>query len=225
MPPTKAELEAHRERYHAIISQARTALADGLYSKAVDLASSSWQYVDGMMQYERRYEDEEFDSIEAIDIVLQFAPLLFKSDRLEELASLLKSQRRIDKNASDDLAAKLADARTRMWDAHRLWDHLERHSLVRQNDLRSALGGDQNHWRGLVESWGRMRIIRRQLVEGSHHLSFVTKLDETSDAKCFSCGALCNGPKRDFLRARSCTNCRQTSAFILLAASNRGATE
>lgn len=226
MPPTKSELEAHRFRYNALISQARAALDDGHYSKAVEIASTSWQYVDGMMQYERRYEEKEFENIEGVDIVLDYAPLLFKFEKLDELDTLLKSQRRIDKNASDDLAAKLADARSRMKDAYRLWDCLERQASAQQSELRAALGGNQDQWRKLVESWSRMRILRQEPVDSSYRLSFVTRLDEPIEAKCFSCGAVSNAPKRDFLLDRSCESCNQTGPFVLLANSETaGASE
>ena len=36
------------------------------------LALSSWDYIDGMMQYERRYNGEEFASIQGIDVILKY---------------------------------------------------------------------------------------------------------------------------------------------------------
>src|SRR5438034_11671357 len=116
MPLKKSEMEAHRAAYYALISQAHAAIQQGLVQKAIELASASWEYIDGMMQYERRYESKEFDSVEGIDIVLEYAPLIFDFHILEKMAELLKSQRRIDKNASDDLAAKLDSAKQSMLD-------------------------------------------------------------------------------------------------------------
>ena len=119
MPLKKSEMEAHRAAYYALIS-ARAALQQGLYHKAIDEASASWEYIDGMMQYERRYESKEFESVEGIDIVLEFAPLVFGFQSLEKLDELLRSQRRIDKHSSDDLAARLDSARQSLRDVHRL---------------------------------------------------------------------------------------------------------
>jgi len=72
----KADMRAEWVQYHLRMSEAREAHHAGLWRKAVELALSSWGHVDGMMQYERRYLDAEFQSIEAIDFVLQYAPLL-----------------------------------------------------------------------------------------------------------------------------------------------------
>src|SRR5262245_15059909 len=114
----KAEMEFHRDEYYALIGSARQALQQGTHVKAIELAVSSWEYIDGMMQFERRYESKTFDSIEGIDIVLNFAPLLFDFEALDRLQLLLRTQRRIDKHASDDLADKLTQARAVMWNAH-----------------------------------------------------------------------------------------------------------
>jgi len=81
MAMNKAEMESHRNDYYALMAQAWAAHHKGLYRKAVEWALSSWDHIDGMMQYERRYGKKEFESIEAIDMVLKYAPtvpLLFR---------------------------------------------------------------------------------------------------------------------------------------------------
>jgi hypothetical protein len=55
MPLKKSEMEAHRAAYYALVSQARAALQSGLFDKAIEAASASWEYIDGMMQYERMF--------------------------------------------------------------------------------------------------------------------------------------------------------------------------
>ena len=51
MAMNKAETEQHHAQYHAVLSETREALQGGDYKKAVDLAVSSWEHIDGMMQY------------------------------------------------------------------------------------------------------------------------------------------------------------------------------
>ncbi|HVP11023.1 MAG TPA: hypothetical protein VMV94_07530, partial [Phycisphaerae bacterium] len=123
---TKAEMEAHRAQYYELIAKARAARQDGRYREAVELAMSSWEYVDGMMQYERKYEDKEFNSVEGIDVVLKYAPLLFDLDSLNRLEDLLKDRRRIERDTSADMGDKLAKATAMMWEARRMWNYLER---------------------------------------------------------------------------------------------------
>ena len=187
---TKVEMESHRAKYQEVMASARLALRKGQHDEAVTIAASSWTYIDGMMQFECKYENREFSNIEAIDVVLDFAPLLFHSQVLDDLESLLKSQRRIDRDASDDLAGSLANARARMWDAYRLWNHIERNDECRQDELRTALGGDQDQWRSIAEAWERFGLIRRISDRNSYRLSIATRIDGEALAKCPSCGAM-----------------------------------
>src|SRR5205807_1635906 len=121
---TKAEQEHHHQQYHALLVTARQAALGNRLDEAVELAVHSLDHVDGMMQYERKYNGIEFLQIEAIDVVIRFAPFVLDSAALDKLESLVKSQRRIAKNTGDDLLGKLSNARELMWDVHRFWNHL-----------------------------------------------------------------------------------------------------
>ncbi|MBI3836686.1 MAG: hypothetical protein HY288_01965 [Planctomycetia bacterium] len=213
----KAEMEDHHRQYDALISQARDAEQGGMYQKAIKLALSSWQYIDGMMQYERKYADRESVDIEGIDIVLSYAPLLFDFVSLDKLESLLKSQRRIEKNASGDLAINLSKARTLMWDAHRLWEYLEHNSESRQDDLYHDLGGDHERWQGIAAVWESVGILCRSPDGGSHRLALYTQMNESALGKCSNCGTVGKAPKAKFLVEINCPKCRTRTFFIILA--------
>src|SRR5438445_210985 len=107
----KSEMEAHRDEYQARMAAARAAERDGLYREAMAEALSAWDFIDGMMQYEKRYEERSFDSVAAIDLVLRYAPLLLDRKSLDTLERLLKEYRRIERDTDADMGAKLASAR------------------------------------------------------------------------------------------------------------------
>ena len=73
---TKAELRAASIQYHLLLDQARQAKEQGLLAAAVETAVQAWPYLDQMMQYARKYEDEEFDTVGCVEIVLELAPAL-----------------------------------------------------------------------------------------------------------------------------------------------------
>lgn len=225
MAMTKAEMESHQGKYDALMAGARTAQRKGLYRQAVELALSSWEYIDGMMQYERKYEDKEFDSIESIDMVLKYAPFLFDFQSLDTLESLLNSKRRIEKNTAADLGDKLAQARALMWDVHRMWDHLEQHPDVRQDELRQVLGGNQDKWRSMAEMWEKMGLIHRTPEGGSYRVKLSTRLGEVISAKCPSCGSLADAPKGMLLEELACPECKETILFIFLLKESTPSTE
>ena len=217
MAMKKAEMEAHQTQYYVLLAEAREARRAGLYRNAIELAMSSWPCIDGMMQFERKHWKKDFASIEAIDIVLRFAPFIFDSGALDNLAVLLKGQKRIDKNASADIADNLSRCRALMWDAHRMWQHLERHPNARQDDLSKNLGGNQDRWRLVAEQWEKMDLVRRTPDRGSYLLALNTDMDQRIFAKCSSCGAVAKARKTKFLAAIDCPKCRATTLFVILA--------
>jgi hypothetical protein len=212
---TKAELDAHRTEYYALVAKARAAERQGLYREALELASSSCEHIDGMIQFERKYQDKETVELDGIDMVLKYAPFLFDVQSLNSLASLLKSQPRIERSASDDISEKLSKARTLMFAAHRLWTQLEQNMETRQHELRRAIGGDQEHWRSIAEIWEKMGLVHRTAAEGSYQLTLVTDMGAMVMAKCPSCGATAKGQKARFLEELACPKCGKTGFLVL----------
>ena len=213
----KSEMEIHQVEYHTRMAQAREARAQGFYRKAIEFALSSWDYIDGMMQYERKYENKEFDNVEAIEMVLKYSPVLLDFSSLDALETLLNSQRRIEKHTSDDLAENLIKARKVMWDVHRLWDYLEQNPETRQDTLRQVLGGDQDQWRWIAETWGKMGLLRRTPEGGSYCLTLLTRLGEVVSGKCPACSSVAEAPKAMFLEELVCPDCKKKVLFVILS--------
>jgi hypothetical protein len=212
----KTDMEFHRGQYYALVEKARTALDEGLYMEALELAVASWEHIDGMMQYERKYEGAAFETVEGIEIVLAHAPLLFDFQALSRLELLLKSQRRIDKHASDDLAAKLAEARAVMWEAHQLWNHLMQvsHEPARR-DPAEAIDANQR-WKAIVESWEQMEIAWTVTTRNCIRPALRTQMDGLTFGKCPSCAAVVKARKIRLLEAGQCPQCSKSVAFVLL---------
>jgi hypothetical protein len=222
---TKAEMEWHHSEYTALMNKARDSLQQGLYRHAVEFSLATWEHIDGMMQYARKYEQHEFASIESIDLILRIAPMLLDYKSLDSLETLLKDHRRITRNTSNDLTAHLTESRQLMRDAHRMWDHLERNPESRQDDLRKLLPGDQTRWHSLAEHWETMGLLRRTPEGNSYRISLSTRLGEVVRGKCSSCGNVSEAPKAMFLEPLSCPDCHAVVLFVLLPAKRHVATQ
>ena len=205
----KIELELAHETYQEFILQAREAKKAGQFDRAIDLAMQCWGHVDSMMRYAQKYQDREFDSLECIDLVLELAPPLFHFEALDKLAALLKEQRRIDKQASADLAGKLAAARARMWEAHRVWNALESTSSITFD-----LGPKQ---RTVAKFWAAIGVCKRS-PDGNTRLLF--DADRHVRIKCSSCGATGKARLAKVLEQVSCPRCKHTVPFALLGEEN-----
>jgi hypothetical protein len=217
MAMKKAEMEDHSYAYHQLMRDARNAEASGMYREAMEAAVSAWPHIDGMMQFEQRYQDAEFSSIPAIDLALKYAPLLLDLKRLDEIEQLLMQYRRIQKNASADLGAKVGAARAQIWQNHRLWGHLEQNPDTLQEELHQILGGEQERWRTVAASWEKMGLLNRTPEGRSYRLSLSTRMGEVISGKCPRCGHVDQAPKAMFLEQISCPQCRSREVFVLLA--------
>ncbi len=216
MAMKKIELEEHNAKYQSLVLEAHLAHQHGLVRKAVQLAVESWDYIDGMMQYERKYNQQECVSIEAIDLVLRYAPVLFDSAKLDKLDTLLANKRRIERDTLVNIGDKVAAARCVMRDAHRLWDYLERNADVRQDKLRQILGGNQDEWRGICEAWEKMGLADRVPEGKSYRLNLSTRLGQVVKGKCSRCGEVSEAPKAFFLEELTCPGCRKRTWFVIL---------
>jgi hypothetical protein len=217
MSKLKAALEQDHNEYSKVMLLCRQAHDDGDYQKALEMAASACECVDGKMQFEHRYENrEQWATIESIDYVFQNAPILFETRHINRLAVLLKSQKRIQKNVAADLAQSLAKAQTLMQDAYRMWNHLESQGTPRQDDLRAHLGGDQDQWRWLAEIWERLGIVQRTPENHSYRLQLVTRLSESTRGKCPNCGVVGKATKLRLLDKLECPKCHATGMFVLL---------
>lgn len=217
MAMTKVEMEGHRDAYHELMEKASSARQAGLYREAIDLAVRSWDHIDGMVQFERKYAGKEFTTVPSIDFVLRHAPLMFDFESLDALETLLQSQRRIAKLTSVDLGDRLAKARILMWEAHRFWNYLEEHFTVSEDNLRAVHAGDPKEWRSIAKAWAEMGLVSRVSAGGSHRLSLLTHMDQPILAKCPSCAAVAKATKAKLLDERSCPKCGQKRVFVFLA--------
>jgi hypothetical protein len=215
MPMSKAEMQQHKDEYDRRIEQSRSAIRSRQYALGLGIAKQSWQFMNGMVQHERKHQRESF-SFDGIVLVLKFAPLLFDLASLDEATSFLKTERRTMKFSCDDLQSLSIEAQERLWMGYRLWDYLEQHEAIDQSVLKGVLGGSQEKWRGIVNGWIAMGCVSGTTQAGSTQLSLTTRMEQRTYGKCFACGALAGAKKSTFLDRAVCPVCRDETWFVLL---------
>jgi hypothetical protein len=217
MPPTRAELEFHCGECYSLTDKAQQAINRHGYSEGMRLAVNALLHVDGMMQYERKYECRSIDRVRCIDIILQYAPLLLDADSLDKLAEVLKSQKRIDKNAEADLAKDLELSRAQLRIAHQLWDQLETHPVVTQEQLEQATRTTASNVGAVIHGWQQMGAVIASANGNIRQYSLTTRMGDAVPTKCISCGATGKAPKMNLLDEITCPRCRSSSFFLILA--------
>src|SRR5947209_3590192 len=122
---TKVEMEHHWRRYADLIEQARSAETRIEIHRVVEIAETSWEYIDGTLRYLAKQGGRTDRQLEGITLVLRYAPVLLNHHALDRLEQFLVGKRRITKSGSLDLDDALVEARAFMWRAHAVWDELE----------------------------------------------------------------------------------------------------
>src|SRR4029079_18230152 len=107
-----------------------------------------------------------------------------------------------------DLVASKKAAKQLLWDAHRLWNHIESQVVVREDEIRRSLGGTHDRWAAIFEVWKAMGILVPSPEGNSFLLSFRTRMDDPCYAKCPSCGAVGKATKSRLLDPITCPKCR-----------------
>jgi hypothetical protein len=159
------------------------------------------------------------------DMILKYAPLLLDRKSLTSLEGFLNENKRIAKNISSDLSDHLEKARAKIWTNHSLWSHLQRNCEIRQDEVRRALGGDQDYWRSVISSWSEMGLVRRKTCGGSYIVELSTRLGRVVRGKCPSCGRVSEAPKAMLLEQNNCPECKSDVFFVLLAEESGTASE
>jgi hypothetical protein len=216
----KSEMEHHRAAYYQHLSDAMSALEQNACNEAVRSAVSSLDHLDGMMQYERKYEGKESFDIAAINLVLRFAPLMFDEESIDRLEALLKEQRRIAKYTNTNLEQRVAAARETMWHAHHLWNQLESHAHASEAGTAGERGENREQQRKVLEEWGQMGLVCQS--EKPARVSLTTDMDQAIAARCPACGVVAKAPKTKALEQRHCPKCRASVSFVLLASESAG---
>jgi len=210
MAKTKAELQADWTTHHAYLAKAHELMAAKRFDEAIDLAIASFDYLDGMMSYAKKYEDTVFETVPAIDFVLANAPLRFRYDSLNRLEEVLRAQRGIQRKASQDLSRAISIARNRMQDARALWALIDATANTAQRKTSSTAAAE------ILVDWHRMGLVRRSPDVGGIGYCLTTQMGETALAKCFNCGVVAKAPKIRLLSSLNCPKCHTDAGFVIL---------
>jgi predicted Zn-ribbon and HTH transcriptional regulator len=220
MAMKKAEMEEHTHKYDALMKEALRAQKKGRLREALKTAVASLPHVYGMMRYERKYSDKDFESVRAIDLILKYAPLLFDLSALDEIQALLDDTRLVEKHTSHNLADKLDAAREFIWQAHGLWDYLEKNPNCRMDELSKVGARNENTCESLIRTWGEMNLVHVELEGRTCRLRLSTMMNEMVRAKCPECGHIQRAAKSIWLTPKRCPACTSSVLFVMLQESS-----
>jgi len=211
----KAEMEQAWITYHAHMRQAREDLQAMSFDRAVARAAQCFPSIDGMARYTSKYEGKTLISIDAVRMIVDVAPFLFDSAALKSVSDFAQANRRLVKKCFAELPQRLDAATHSLEKLRMLWNLLERFGRVRQVDVATYLGPEQEFWDQAIETWESMRVVVRLAAGQTYAVSFATRMAEPIWAKCPACGGRAQKAKADFLEPVECLNCRSRVIFVL----------
>ncbi|MCA9092853.1 MAG: hypothetical protein KDA68_05170 [Planctomycetaceae bacterium] len=208
----KADMESHYNEYSRLILEARSEIEKLDYRKAIRTAESSWGFIDGMLQYEKRFLNSEKVSVQGISVVLSYSPFLLDFEPLDRVENFISANPRVRKNSRENLVDELQDSRECLVQAYSLWDRLEKKSLIYRDELKQQ----SSEVREIIDFWKDVGIGAWIPVSDRQVFRLVTHLQEIVRAKCNYCGVCVQAPKTKLLDLVVCPKCKQSSVFTLL---------
>jgi hypothetical protein len=232
----KVEMENEYLAYKKCLETVKEYERQGLYAEALKNAYTSLEHINGMIQYKKKKKEksqkenvvltsEINDSadcysnsikIESIHFILKYAPLLFDFEGLNTLEKVVKTNKRIEKNVNISIV-DISEAKARLRQAHMLWNHIEHNPQTHQDRLSKVLGGKQNQWNSIVETWEKIGLLLRHNDGNTYRLDLRTRMGSLTRGKCSQCGSVQEAPKGMFLEPTVCPDCRAKVYFVILS--------
>jgi hypothetical protein len=207
MAKTKTELQQDQADYDRLHAAAHDAVARADFDAALDHCIESLKHVAGMMQFEKRWENRQFRSVETIDLLLRYAPVLQRRDCLDALATVLDTDRRIDRLASADLASLLVEAESRIRRVSQLIDLFSDLGQVEPQTLAARYGGADEEWRALAATLEHVNYLTKVQTGDRVELRRRTNLARPVAGKCRHCGTIALASFGELLDCLVCRSC------------------
>lgn len=206
---TKAELEWQCNTFNTISSQAELAYTEGKLTVSIDFALQSLQFIDGMIQFEKRFKKSEVIQQPTLKLILVNAPIIFRFQAINDVEEFLNRTKRVEKNSSIDWRKMIEEARRLLDSALHLWQLIETESDINCVDRIGRVY--------LLNAWERMGVVTHQL----QGYSITSAMNARYRAKCFGCGQVFDSNKDSLLSEMSCPVCKTMQYFVILGPVHR----
>lgn len=208
---TKAELELGRKACHAMALDAIKAEQRHEYTRVIDIAVQSLPLLDTAMQYERKYLKIEQPPTPTIRLILEYAPLFFRQHAIDQVAELLKQNKKIERLSGQDLKSSVDRARELLEESAVLWNTLE--SEDKTLHAANETGG---RWSSILEIWQRAGLVVASTKSSPIKWSLRTRFNASVWAKCSECGRVVENRKIHFLSLAKCAGCKTDTNHVIL---------
>jgi hypothetical protein len=208
----KSELESGWLRYSTIAQKADALLIDGYYNEAIDVSLQSLEHLDYSTQYQQKFLNRNPPFVDTLSHILEYAPLFFRTDALERLASMTKVIRTLEGRTGLPLAAKLISAPHRMKHAYQFWKAIEDQAdaAIVQRDVPNAKTL-------LAKIWMHSGLVDLHKDNTRTMWKLRTDFIQSVACKCHSCGDTMKVMKAIVLSDMDCLNCTSKTTWLLLA--------
>ena len=208
----KSELESGWLSYSTIAQKADTLLIDGYYNEAIDVSFKSIEHLDFSTQYQQKFLNRNPPVVDTLSHILEYAPLFFRTDALQRLASMTKVIRTLEGRTELPLAAKLISAPHRMKQAYQFWKAIEAQAdaAIMQRDSSSATTV-------LGKIWMHASLVYLHKDNAQTMWKMRTDFTQSVACKCYLCGHTTKAKKPIVLDDMYCLNCGRKTTWLLLA--------
>jgi hypothetical protein len=202
-----AELEAEHAASIASAQAIRAMVARREFSQVFATCIESLPHIVPALQFRKKRDIVPvMPELTAAVTICQFAPPLFEHAAIESLWEYVKSARLLAQHDSG-LLNTVESARRREHYAHVLWNHLEKHPGLLQQDIPGETEVPDDEAKAIVALWEAWGIVAWRMDDAGDRLHFCTRLDDETTGLCPGCGVRGKGRKDLFFRLGPCKKC------------------
>lgn len=212
----KSDLESLHNTYRMFSARAAAAVRSQALGPAINHALDSLEALPGYADYESRYAKAAQVATPTLDVIFAYAPALFRSDAVRQVATLLMQNPKLPKKLGRDLTLELQTCHRAMEVACRLWDCCSGRP-PRRDDPSTSGHADPN---GVLGVWTRLGLLASVAPAGQPMARFGVGLGGSFEGICPRCGARRVAPKLAMLSTLACDACAASVDHVIVRAAD-----
>jgi len=208
-----SEMKRHCDIYLKLAQEICQLGINGKISEMLEKSLKAFPHIDPVLQLYKKGKMGPTPDLVPIDMICDYAPLIFEHEKLIALQDFINSTRRLAKYDKKNLPNQVNRALKKEKTAWELWNHLESNPNCDEKDLHKIIKVKQDYLAWVIGRWASLGVIVREKLLDSYKIKLTTNLEEEIVGVCIACGVKGTGKKSAFLKTEECPKCKNKSRF------------
>lgn len=216
MAISKEEIIGQFSAYEMQLRQVAEELDSGYWQRAMSLAVSALDHVEGVLLYELRINGNKAPNLKCIECILEWAPRLLDISAIDAVIHVASQQKRLKKYLSEHHPDAIERARAQLRTYYSIWNQIEHAPHRRQSYAELLRGVNSPDLEEQLRRWTALGVLSTNRHGSEMVYSLAADPERVIRAKCIDCGSGVKGSCRAVFRQSKCPKCHGESGFAVL---------